>query len=106
VGATTIKPNVSGYAAGNVEEAVVSGSYTSGAGFSNVFPRPSYQDDAVTAFFAQTNNTIPYYKTTDGKNIGKNGGKYNRAGRAMPDVSANGLVSYDLSTTVLIANKA
>lgn len=53
------------------------------AGFSNVFPRPSYQDDAVNNYFATANNTIPFYKTQDGKNIGANGGKFNRAGRAM-----------------------
>lgn len=33
---------------------------------------------------------IPYYKTTNAADIGKNGGVYNRIGRAVPDVSANG----------------
>lgn len=32
----------------------------------------------------------PHYSTTKGKNIGQNGGLYNRIGRAYPDVSANG----------------
>ena len=32
----------------------------------------------------------PTYSTTKGKNIGANGGLYNRIGRAYPDISANG----------------
>jgi tripeptidyl-peptidase-1 len=64
--------------------------YTSGAGFSNVFARPEYQETAVSNYFANYDPGYPYYSTTKGKNIGANGGLYNRNGRAYPDVAANG----------------
>ena len=57
VGATTIRANVSGYSK-DPEMAVYQHytaptiPYTSGAGFSNVFARPEYQDAAVSNWFA------------------------------------------------------
>ncbi|KZT42984.1 subtilisin-like protein [Sistotremastrum suecicum HHB10207 ss-3] len=50
----------------------------SGGGFSNVFPRPSYQDAAVGTFL----RTLPK---------GKFAGLFNPAGRGIPDVSAQGV---------------
>jgi len=50
----------------------------SGGGFSNIFPRPSYQEDAVLGYI---DNFAPAY----GQEV------YNRSGRAYPDVSANAL---------------
>lgn len=70
--------------------------FSSGGGFSNYFKRPSYQNAAVTKYL---NTYAPNYKSYvyngndifSGKsNIGQNGGLYNRAGRAFPDVAANG----------------
>jgi hypothetical protein len=65
-------------------------------GFSNYFPRPSYQEKAVNSYFAEHDPGYPYY-TFNGvdfhdpaSNIGANGGLYNRAGRGFPDVSSNG----------------
>ncbi|KAH6868439.1 peptidase S8/S53 domain-containing protein [Alternaria rosae] len=52
--------------------------YFSGGGFSNIFPRPGYQDDAVLNYL---DNFAPVY----GQEV------YNRSGRAYPDVSANAL---------------
>ncbi|KAF9813130.1 hypothetical protein IEO21_05741 [Rhodonia placenta] len=49
----------------------------SGGGFSNIFPRPSYQDAAVSA-----------YLTLLGSN---DTGLYNASGRGYPDVSAQGV---------------
>ncbi|KAJ7093316.1 subtilisin-like protein [Mycena belliarum] len=49
----------------------------SGGGFSNYFPRPSFQQPQVANYFAAHN---PPYSTT----------KYNAAGRGFPDLSANG----------------
>ena len=49
----------------------------SGGGFSNYFARPSYQDDAVSAWIA-------------GNNSPDLDGLYNASGRAFPDVSAQG----------------
>lgn len=93
VGATTIKANTSGYSA-NPETAVneiAKGDTvpsTSGGGFSNIFERPAYQTEAVKTYFENADPGWPHYSTSKGKNIGANGGLYNRAGRAYPDVSA------------------
>jgi tripeptidyl-peptidase-1 len=48
----------------------------SSGGFSNIFPRPSYQDDAVNSFLTTLGTTYA--------------GKYNASGRAFPDVAAIG----------------
>ena len=50
-------------------------SFSSGGGFSNYFPRPSYQDAAVSRYL--------------GSSI-RNTSLFNNTGRAFPDVSANG----------------
>jgi tripeptidyl-peptidase-1 len=69
---------------------VPSYTYSSHGGFSNYFPRPSWQSAAVKEWADKHN---PGYKTyvADSKasNIGQGGGLYNRAGRAYPDISAN-----------------
>ena len=71
VGATTL----TGSAATDHERAVTQ--FPSGGGFSNFFPRPSYQDAAVKAFFKSAEApTYPFYTTAD---IGD--GIYNRSGR-------------------------
>ena len=49
----------------------------SSGGFSNIFARPSYQDDAVAGYLKQLGNT--------------NAGLFNTEGRAFPDVSAQGV---------------
>ncbi|KAI9060234.1 subtilisin-like protein [Trametes sanguinea] len=51
--------------------------FGSGGGFSNVFPRPSWQDRLVSSYLSKA---APDY----GANV------YNRSGRGYPDVSANG----------------
>ena len=48
----------------------------SGGGFSNIFARPSYQDNAVTTYLNALGTTYS--------------GKYNQTGRAYPDVSTQG----------------
>ncbi|KAK0535116.1 hypothetical protein OC842_002418 [Tilletia horrida] len=50
--------------------------FTSGAGFSNVFPRPSYQDAGVQSYLSQIGTA--------------NSGQYNSSGRSFPDVAAAG----------------
>ncbi|CDO74350.1 hypothetical protein BN946_scf184645.g6 [Trametes cinnabarina] len=52
-----------------------SASFSSG-GFSNFFAQPSYQSSAVSSYLTALGNT--------------NSGKFNRSGRAFPDVSAQG----------------
>ena len=49
----------------------------SSGGFSNIFKRPAYQDDAVAAYLKQLGNT--------------NKGLFNASGRAYPDVSTQGV---------------
>lgn len=50
------------------------GTYIPGGGFSNYFPRPSYQDAAVTSYLSTLGTS--------------NAGLYNASGRAYPDISA------------------
>lgn len=63
--------------------------YSSGGGFSNIYSAPSYQTSAVANFFQNHNPSYPYYETSNGT-IDTSGGLYNRLGRGIPDVSANG----------------
>ncbi|KAH8688998.1 putative protease S8 tripeptidyl peptidase I [Talaromyces proteolyticus] len=76
VGATQIPPNGTIH---DPEVAVLVNDigFTSGGGFSNVFSRPSYQDDAVSSFLS--NNTRLPKSTT-----------YNSTSRGFPDISAVG----------------
>lgn len=64
--------------------------FPSGGGFSNIYPIPSYQANAVSTYFATAGTQYPYYTGTNNSNIGANGGIYNNAGRGYPDVSAIG----------------
>jgi tripeptidyl-peptidase-1 len=76
--------------------------FSSGGGFSNVYPIPKYQQAAVATFFAKHNPPYKYYSalspdTRDTKKYpdiaalaGKTGGIYNRIGRGVPDVAAVG----------------
>lgn len=70
--------------------------FSSGGGFSNIFPRPSWQNGAVGNYLLRHNPNYFAYNTSDGV-IPDNAGIYNRGGRAYPDISAlgdNGLVAY------------
>ncbi|KAE8390103.1 peptidase S8/S53 domain-containing protein [Aspergillus alliaceus] len=89
VGATKVYP---GQTVSDPESAVYDPngiySYASGGGFSNIYPIPDYQADAVSKYFKDHNPPYPYYKAGDA--LGQNGGLYNRSGRGYPDVAANG----------------
>ena len=75
--------------------------FSSGGGFSNVYPVPEYQKSAVSTFFADHNPPYPYYSglVSDSSNVykqpnavalaGNSGGIYNRIGRGVPDVSTS-----------------
>jgi tripeptidyl-peptidase-1 len=58
------------------EVAARDGGYSSGGGFSNIFPRPRYQDGVVDVYAASLPPAIS--------------GFYNSSGRGYPDVSAQG----------------
>merc|ERR1711939_1263423 len=63
--------------------------FSSSGGFSNYFPRPTYQDGHVQTYFHRAHLTYPYYSELN-VNVNTTTGRYNRVGRAYPDVSANG----------------
>lgn len=58
-------------------------------GFSNIFGIPDYQADALATYFADHEPPYPYYSDGNWENA-TNGGLYNRNGRGIPDISANG----------------
>jgi len=62
--------------------------FSSGGGFSNVFSRPSYQSAAVEEYLERYVPDYPFYEGN--VNVNTTQGLYNRAGRGIPDVSANG----------------
>ncbi|KAF2090832.1 subtilisin-like protein [Saccharata proteae CBS 121410] len=69
--------------------------YSSGGGFSNIYPIPAYQASAVATFFAEHDPSYPSYSrltdnVTEISSFGDGGGIYNRIGRGIPDVAANG----------------
>lgn len=86
VGATLLPPGAS--AATDPEVAVTR--FGSGGGFSNIYPIPSYQSDAVNSYIKNTSPSYPSYSGNNNQNIGANGGIWNTAGRGYPDVSAVG----------------
>ncbi|KAF2641763.1 tripeptidyl-peptidase 1 precursor [Massarina eburnea CBS 473.64] len=78
VGATmNFEPEESAYRAPGLYNGVKKGLYSSGAGFSNYFKRPSYQDKVVP----------PYVKALGDQYAGL----YAKEGRAYPDLAAQGL---------------
>ncbi|KAI1389168.1 putative alkaline serine protease AorO [Hypoxylon trugodes] len=66
--------------------------FRSGGGFSNIYEAPDYQKDAVAKYLAAANLTFEGYEGGGGNysNARKGIGRYNKLGRAYPDVSANG----------------
>lgn len=67
----------------------------SGGGFSNYFATPSWQTDAVSAYFDRVNLNFTGYTVTDELNFNMSdfdfgGGVYHVGGRGYPDVSAIG----------------
>ncbi|KAJ3495272.1 hypothetical protein NLG97_g3513 [Lecanicillium saksenae] len=77
VGSTTLPK---GHKVGDPE--VVTGGFSPGGGFSNVFPRPKYQDKAVSNYLLRHNPNYFSYETTNGTIPTDTRGIYNRAGRA------------------------
>lgn len=100
VGATYLPSGAS--SASDAEVAV--SRFPSGGGFSNIYPQPSYQADAVNTYL--TKHTPPYkaYETSDNSSVGANGGVYNKAGRGYPDIAAVGdnIVIFNAGNPTLI----
>ncbi|KAF2767739.1 putative alkaline serine protease AorO, partial [Teratosphaeria nubilosa] len=88
-GATYLPPGAS--AKSDSEVAVTR--FPSGGGFSNIYPRPSYQNSAVNTYLTLHTPAYKTYNTSGMNNPPEsvtNGGLYNIAGRGYPDVSAVG----------------
>ncbi|OTA99876.1 hypothetical protein M426DRAFT_247598 [Hypoxylon sp. CI-4A] len=66
--------------------------FGSGGGFSNIYEAPDWQKDAVTKYLAAANLSFDGYEGGGGNysNAHKGIGRFNKLGRAYPDVSANG----------------
>ncbi|EHL01475.1 putative Aorsin [Glarea lozoyensis 74030] len=106
VGATKVYPGKTVY---DPESAVYdpaghpySVNFSSGGGFSNVYPIPKYQASAVSTFFEKHNPPYKSYSALAGDTsnitkkadidalVGSSGGVYNRIGRGIPDIAAVG----------------
>lgn len=72
------------------DEEVAVTRFPSGGGFSNIYPIPAYQADAVANYFTTAGGQYPSYTSTNNNSFGANGGLYNRNGRGYPDISAIG----------------
>ncbi|KAL2069566.1 hypothetical protein VTL71DRAFT_14245 [Oculimacula yallundae] len=70
------------------------GTFSSGGGFSNVYPAPDYQRKALKTYFSSHNPPYDSYAAFgtfhNPGDVAANGGLYNALGRGIPDVSANG----------------
>ncbi|KAI2616243.1 subtilisin-like protein [Hypoxylon sp. NC1633] len=66
--------------------------FRSGGGFSNVYDAPAWQVDAVASFLARANLSFDGYDGGAGNYtpVDAGAGRFNRRGRAYPDVAANG----------------
>ncbi|KAK0123704.1 hypothetical protein ONS95_008714 [Cadophora gregata] len=80
--------------AGQKLKEVATARFPSGGGFSNVFGIPSYQRDAVDAYFDQVEDTLGFkgyhHYVQNGDFSSVTGGIYHHGGRAYPDVGAVG----------------
>lgn len=88
-GATFLPPG--GDATKDQEVAVTR--FPSGGGFSNIYERPSYQNQAVSTYLTAHKPTYKSYNTSGTNNPSAavtDGGIYNIAGRGYPDVAAIG----------------
>lgn len=63
--------------------------FSSSGGFSNYYPQPEYQKEAVARYFATADLKYPYYSEFQ-VDVNTTKGLYNRIGRGYPDVAANG----------------
>lgn len=88
VGSTVLQEN--GTAGETPEEAT--DRFPSGGGFSNIYEAPEWQKDIVAKYIEAANLTFEGYEGGGGNysNAHSGIGRYNKLGRAYPDVSANG----------------
>lgn len=63
--------------------------FSSAGGFSNYFEKPWYQAEAIEEYFRVGNPSYPYYSELN-VDVNTTTGLYNRIGRGIPDIAANG----------------
>ncbi|KAI9711500.1 MAG: hypothetical protein M1820_002063 [Bogoriella megaspora] len=77
----------------NKDQEVAVTRFPSGGGFSNIYPRQSYQNAALTSYFANHDPGYASYNISGTNNPTRaqyGNGIYNKGGRGYPDVSAVG----------------
>ena len=62
--------------------------FSSGGGFSNIYPAPEYQWATRDTYFRDSSPPYPYYERLDSSSRWASSGVYNRLGRGYPDVAA------------------
>jgi hypothetical protein len=70
-------------------------------GFSNYVAVPDYQKSAVSSYLENYAPSYPYYTYQNLSSIQSSDGVYNRGGRGIPDVSANGELNASNMSTLL-----
>ncbi|KAL7623689.1 hypothetical protein AAE478_005241 [Parahypoxylon ruwenzoriense] len=75
-----------------VDPEIATDRFGSGGGFSNIYEAPEWQKDIVTKYLEAANLAFEGYEGGGGNytNARKGIGRFNKLGRAYPDVSANG----------------
>ncbi|KAI5306817.1 hypothetical protein KEM56_006974 [Ascosphaera pollenicola] len=73
-----------------LDNEIATTNFPSGGGFSNIFERASWQNDAIEKYFEVAQPKYPYYKAINRDNFDHYDGLYNRIGRGYPDLSAAG----------------
>ncbi|TGJ88447.1 hypothetical protein E0Z10_g268 [Xylaria hypoxylon] len=74
------------------DEEVATSRFRSGGGFSNIYDAPEWQRETVEKYISRANLSFEGYEGggTNYSNAKAGVGRFNRIGRAYPDVSANG----------------
>ncbi|KAI1409994.1 subtilisin-like protein [Hypoxylon sp. FL1857] len=88
VGSTVLQANKTA----GVDPEEATDRFRSGGGFSNIYEQPDYQKEIVTKYLAAANLSFEGYEGGGGNfsNAHAGIGRFNKLGRAYPDVSANG----------------
>ncbi|KAI1106426.1 subtilisin-like protein [Jackrogersella minutella] len=88
VGSTVLQAN----ATPGVDAEEATDRFRSGGGFSNIYDAPDWQKDAVEGYLAKANLSFDGYEGGGGNysNAHAGIGRFNKLGRAYPDVAANG----------------
>lgn len=89
VGSTVMKrPSVTSNKSADALIETAPTSFSTGGGFSNIFPTPDWQQPAVDDYLARANLSFAGYSEYDGT------GLFNKSGRGYPDVAAVGDNTY------------